>query len=192
MSDIAMKAKESLRRDTLSARNGRPPPEPTFEALLPEPAFPQKTVRKILVATNFSPGSARAVEFAVNLAEQWDTELTLLHVIDINAQSAGGECLPAAQLMSQLWLEGFEKMGRLVFALGGRVHAQAAVQEGLPWETIAEKSADFDLVILGGTRRKAHWNLFSRQTVQRVLQNATCPVIVAPERNTENSGSRLR
>lgn len=180
MSDIAIKAQESLRINVLTARNGRPPPEPTSEALSSSEVYPQETVKKILVATDFSLASARAVEFAVNLAQQWDAELTVLHVIDINAQSAGGESLPANQLMSHLWQRGFEKMGRLVFALGGRVHAQTSVEEGLPWETIAEKSAGFDLVVIGRTREKKHWNPFSHRTVERVLENAACPVIIAP------------
>jgi nucleotide-binding universal stress UspA family protein len=192
MSEIAMKTQESLRRIVLPPRNGRPPPQPAFAALSPDQVYPQETVKKILVATDFSRASARALEFAVNLAQQWEAELTLLHVIDINAQLAGGESLPAALLMSSLWRRGFEKMSRLVFSLGGRVPAQTAIEEGLPWETIAESSADFDLVVIGRTCGKKHWNLFSHQTVQRVLENATCPVMVAPDRSTEYSHSRLR
>lgn len=176
-----MKTEEAAVHNTPGFRNGRPPPDPKSEALSLEQVHPQKPVRKILVATDFSSASVRAVEFAVTLAQQWDAELTLLHVIDISAQSAQGESLPAARLMSHLWNKGFEEMGRLAFALSGKVHAQSAMEEGLPCEIIVEKSADFDLVIIGRTHGKMQWNLFSHQTVQRVLQNASCPVIVAPD-----------
>jgi nucleotide-binding universal stress UspA family protein len=182
MSDIALKGQVSPPTEVHIARNRRPPPEPKFEVFSSEEIPPQKPVRKILVATNFSSASARAVEFAVDLSQEWSAELTILHVIDISAQSAEGESLPAAQLMSHLWRKGFERIGRLAFLLSGRVHAQTVVEEGLPYEVIAEKSHDFDLVIIGRARRKTHWNIFSHQTVQRVLQNAACPVIVAPER----------
>src|ERR1700690_2780050 len=45
-------------------------------------------IRKILVATDFSPCSTRAVESAVALARQCGASLTLLHVIDINPPEA--------------------------------------------------------------------------------------------------------
>jgi nucleotide-binding universal stress UspA family protein len=192
MSHIEMKTQEPPVRDTPTGRDWRPPPAPTIGAFLPAQAEPQKPVRKILVATDFSQASTQAVELAVSLAQQWDAELTILHVIDINAQSAEGESLPAAQLMSRLWLKGFEGMGRLAFALSGRVHAKTVVEEGLPWEIIAERSREFDLVIIGRARKKTHWKLFSHQTVQRVLQNAACPVTVVPDRRkAEDVAPRL-
>jgi nucleotide-binding universal stress UspA family protein len=69
-------------------------------------------------------------------------------------------------------------MGQLAWSLCGQVEAQTAVQEGLPWEEIVERSRDFDLVLMGGSRGRKRWNLFSKHTARRVLENAACPVLV--------------
>jgi nucleotide-binding universal stress UspA family protein len=105
-------------------------------------------INKILVPTDFSPRSERALKFAVCLAQQCRANLTILHVIDINTQSTDGKCLPACDMMKRLWETGFEQMAKLAFSLTGQVDAQTAVEEGLPSEQIIEKSHQADLVIL--------------------------------------------
>ena len=142
---------------------------------------PDHVVRKILVPTDFSPCSARAIEFAVSLATQCQADLTILHVIDINMQSAHG--LPAAESMKQCWETGFQEMGKLAFALNGRVDAQTTVEEGLPCEQIIEKSREVDLLVVGKPGPKPGWKLFSKRTAERVIEHAACPVIVVQDRD---------
>ena len=142
---------------------------------------PDRFLRKILVPTDFSPCSARALEFAVSLATQCQAALTILHVIDINMQSAHG--LPDADSMKRLWEAGFQELGKLAFALNGRVDAQTAVEEGLPCELIIEKSRGADLLVLGKPGPKPGWKLFSKHTAQRVIEHAACPVILVQDRN---------
>jgi len=71
-------------------------------------------------------------------------------------------------------------MGKLAFSLSGHVDAQTAIEEGLPWEQIIEKSLQSDVLILGKSRSRPGFHLFSKHTAQRVIENATCPVIVVP------------
>jgi nucleotide-binding universal stress UspA family protein len=140
---------------------------------------PRETaIRKILVPTDFSAASSKAVEHAVAIANQCNAALTILHVIDINAQASPQGFGSGQELMNHLWTEGSARMGQLAWSLCGQVEAQTAVQEGLPWEEIVERSHDFDLVLLGGSRGRKRWNLFSKHTAQRVLENAACPVVV--------------
>ena len=141
-------------------------------------------IKKILVATDFSPPAAAAVDHAVTLANRLEAKLTILHVIDINTQAHSG---PADQLMQRVWAEGSARMGKLACSLRGQTEAQTVIQEGLVWEEIVEQSRDFDLVVLGGNRAKARWNLFSKQTAQRVVDKAACPVLVVPEEAAEPS-----
>ena len=184
-------------------------PAPRDEQLAPDgvqtprtpeerPAPPQKwdlehrrAIRKILVPTDFSTASERAVEQAVTIAHQCDATLTILHVIDINAQAEPNHCGSAQDLMKHLWGEGTARMSQLAWSLCGRVEAQTAVQEGLPWEEISEKSRDFDLVVLGEDRGKKHWNFFSKRTAQRVLSNAACPVMLVQDNRSVVSPKRL-
>jgi nucleotide-binding universal stress UspA family protein len=186
MSDVAMEIQElpTAHGGPAATLYNRPPSRPQLHVISPTQNGHGKPVRKILVATDFSDRSSEAVELAVALARQCDATLTVLHVIDISAQSVEGERPPAAELMRRLWKRGFEEMGRLAFSLSGRVTARTVVEEGLPCEVIIEKSGDFDLLIIGRTCPRTSWGWFSHQTMQRVIQNAACPVIVAPESQT--------
>lgn len=137
-------------------------------------------VRRILLATDFSPASLKAAERAIALASQCGATLTILHVININAQPARGELGTAEELMKQRWAEGSVQMGRLAWSLSGQVEAQTLIEEGLPWEKIVEKSGDFDLLILGKRSAQPGWRPFSQHTVRRVIRNAARPLLVVP------------
>jgi nucleotide-binding universal stress UspA family protein len=144
----------------------------------PLPVLPGQ-IQKILVATDFSIASKSALHQSVALANQCQSVLTILHVIDINTQSEMGT---AEDVMSRLWTEGFTQMGQLAGQLSGQVDAQTILEQGLPCEIIVRKSLEFDLIILGQPHPKKSWNVFSKKTVQRVIENAFCPVmIVRPE-----------
>jgi len=134
-------------------------------------------VKRILVPIDFSRVSSEAVESAVSIANQYKAALTFLHVIDISEQVESGT---AQELMKRLSEEGSVQMEKLVSSFSGQVEAQTLLEEGLPWEVIAEKSKDFDLVILGKSRGR-NWNFFAKHTVRRVVENAACPVVVVQE-----------
>jgi nucleotide-binding universal stress UspA family protein len=86
--------------------------------------------------------------------------------------------------MKYLWSEGAARMGQLAWSLCGQVEAQTTLEEGLPWETIVEKSRGYDLLILGTARARSGWKLFSKQTARRVIENADCPVMVVRDGKT--------
>ena len=127
------------------------------------------------MATDFSHSSARAVERAIRLADDYDAALTVLHVIDIGWQAGSGA---AKELMKELWHESSTQMAQLAWSMCGQLEAQTTIEEGLPWEQILVKSRDFDLIVLGKSRPKAGWKLFCQRTVKRVVENALCPVMV--------------
>jgi nucleotide-binding universal stress UspA family protein len=138
----------------------------------------RKRIRRILVPTDFSPASLAAVEQGVQMANQCNAELTILHVIDVNVQVATAEAGGAHGAVKRLWDDGWAQLSRLASTLCGQVQAQATIEEGLPWEEILGRSGEFDLLILGESRVKNGWKLFSRRTVQRVIEGAACPVML--------------
>lgn len=135
-------------------------------------------IRNILVPTDYSAVSDKAIQRAVIIANQCDAAITILHVIDINAQAELGT---AQNLMERLWSDASRRMANLAFSLTGQVHAKTMLTEGLPWEVITEKSGEFDLVVLAKAQRATNWSLFSKHTASRVIKNATCPVMVVRE-----------
>jgi nucleotide-binding universal stress UspA family protein len=132
-------------------------------------------LRRILVATDFSAGSTKAVEQAAALAERCRAWLTVLHVIDVNVGPAWG---PAGEVIRGLWETARVEMARLASWLDGRVEARGEVEEGLPAEVIVEKSKGYDLLVLAKKPVRSRWNLFARHTAERVARCAACPVIV--------------
>ncbi len=137
-----------------------------------------RDIRRVLVPTDFSDCAARALDCAVRLVSAWEAELTLLHVIDINAQPARGEVGTAQQLMHRVWSDGMFQMSCVAKDLSNRVNAKPLLLEGLPWEQAVDQSRRFDLLVLGVPRTKQVWNFFSRGTAQRIIRNALCPVLV--------------
>lgn len=144
--------------------------------------FDQKSgqpTRRILVPTDFSPCSARAVECAAVMARQSDASLTILHVIDINPPAASRHFGTADDLMRELWVRGTSELARLKTSLGHtQVRIQTRLVEGLPFEAIVENSCDFDLLIINEPSSKSVWNFFSKHTARRVIEQAKCPVRV--------------
>jgi nucleotide-binding universal stress UspA family protein len=139
-------------------------------------------IRKILVATDFSPSSTRAVEHAVALAHQCGASLALLHVIDINPPAAFTHAGGAEALMRDLRAEANAWMTRLASSLNAaQVGAQPMLVEGLPAEEIVQQSKCCDLVVLGMAPAKRSWGLFAKHTAQGVTEAAACPVLVVGE-----------
>jgi nucleotide-binding universal stress UspA family protein len=139
-------------------------------------------IRKILVATDFSPCSTRAVESAVALARQCGASLTLLHVIDINPPQAITYAGGAERLMRGLRVAAITQMARLAGLLtSAHVEAQPMLVEGLPAEEIVEQSNHSDLVVVGMASAKRSWRLFAKHTTQGVIAAAACPVLVVGE-----------
>jgi len=141
---------------------------------------PETLVRKLLVPTDFSAASNKAVKCGAALASQCNAALTILHVVDINSQVATGT---AGDLMTNLWAQGSAQIAQLAGSLSGQVEVQTMLGEGLPWEVIVEKSRDFDLLVLGKKGGKRGLKIFSQRTTQRVVENAACPVMVMHQRS---------
>src|SRR5271156_6125499 len=118
---------------------------------------------RILVATDFSPASDKAVKRAVALAGQCGCRLTVIHVVDINAQARQSESGVAEDMMGRLWNGASAGMDGVARMMDGQIDAEVEILEGLPWEKIVEKSADFDLVLLGHSCRKTMPAFFSRR-----------------------------
>jgi len=142
----------------------------------------RKLIKRILVPIDFSPASCTAIDRALAIANEHAAGLTILHVVDINTQT---EAEDSETLMKRLWSESASQMAQLAGKFSGQIKARTMIEEGLPWETIIEKTQDYDLVVLGKDNAKTRHTLFSQHTAQRVFEGAACPVMVVPFRNGE-------
>jgi nucleotide-binding universal stress UspA family protein len=156
-----------------------PFPGGAHERLSPSHRHPTS---RILCPTNFSPRDTKTVHEAVTLARALGARLTLLHVIDINDPAWVRFAGSSSDFMRLLRSNAHEHMEQLVQSLAGeRIEVRTLIVEGVPWEEILQRTHQFDLVMMSHPRPQPFWRLFSRKTIQRVIAQSQCEVVVVQE-----------
>jgi nucleotide-binding universal stress UspA family protein len=123
---------------------------------------------RILVANDFSPASAAALELAAQLGRRFKSTVEVLHVRD--GETAG--------------LDEPGQMHRCVRSLERRgVNAVGATEPGDPIEVILRRAEGFDLIVMGTHGRKGLNRMMNGSVAEAVVRRAPCPVLTASEVN---------
>ncbi len=139
-------------------------------------------IKSILFPTDFSEGSAQALQYAVDLANRYGAKLYLLHIIYDIAKGAGWY-VPHIS-MDQLYKdieEGakkeLERFGNE--EIGGFKNVERAVIKGVPHEEIINfaKNNKIDLIVIGTHSRKGLDRILFGSTAAQVVRFAPCPVL---------------
>lgn len=149
----------------------------------------------IVAAIDFSPASMQAAAFAVSLAQEADAHLTLVHALDLpTAVEAWITETPEGHARLLKWRqEALTRLGALASA-AARIfcHIEERVETGgasrIVLETAAERHAG--LIVLGAHAGGPVAQTFVGSTAQRVVRQATCPVLVvrsAPSTATDRT-----
>ena len=139
------------------------------------------SLRRVLVAHDFSDCSELALRLALSLAQEHRAELHLLHVL---APPPLGEPELA---WSQATVEGsYHKAARgLKEAVPGEAYLRSEVETAVRWgkpyrEVLAyAKEQDIDLVCMGAHGAGFGMQALVGSNVDRVLRQSPCPVLVA-------------
>ncbi len=136
-------------------------------------------ISHVLVAVDLSPASVQALRTAVDLAVQLDAELTVLHVVTVQAASAlaatGDEPTAADGARLDTFLE--EHVGGVLTAHRGLAHGEPAT------EIIrAAHEIGADMIVLGTHGRGGLAHLLLGSVAEHVLRDAPVPVIVVRQR----------
>jgi nucleotide-binding universal stress UspA family protein len=126
---------------------------------------------RILFCTDFSENSERALNYAVSAADEYDAELTLLHVL---------EHVPSPVKTEKTIATATERLDKLISAEGRKtVRIKTAVRIGKPYQQIIQLAleAKIDLVAMGVRGRGALDLAVFGSTTYRVLQLGPCPVL---------------
>jgi nucleotide-binding universal stress UspA family protein len=142
---------------------------------------------RILCPIDFSDSSLDALEHAINLAEEADARLTLLHVVEIPRVLSDE---PAVDIDMSAIREGAATEARR--KLHGLVPDQArtyctvdtAVVEGRAYREILRHATEgrADLIVMGGHGRGALDLLVFGSTTHHVVRSASCPVLIIRRR----------
>ncbi len=145
--------------------------KPSRDFVRPNDASEAVRLKKILLCTDFSAHSSRALAYALSLAMEYDADLTLLHVL---------EDMPAGENFEAAVADFTGRMESLVSEDDRnwcRVHT--AVRIGKPYQQILQVSLEqeMDLVVLGVRGRNVVDLAVFGSTTQRVIQVGSSPVL---------------
>jgi universal stress protein A len=147
-----------------------------------------KSIKRIVVATDFSELSGEAIETAVAFARDSGATLDLVHVAIETAYPAPPP-LEVVTLPVDIASVVREASTRLA-AEEDRVRAQGVACEGnvlvgRPDQEIVEHAAKTksDLIILGTHGRSGLGHILVGSVAERVVQHAHCPVLTLPQRH---------
>lgn len=127
----------------------------------------------VLVASDLSRRSDRAVRQALRLSRRLGAPLTVLHVVD--------DELPAPVFESECEQAMASLRGTVEQWSGGdQADVEVRVVGGLDFQAIVEAAdaGDAALIILGAHRRNILKDVFTGTTVERVIRTTTRPVLV--------------
>lgn len=138
--------------------------------------------RRILLATDLSPRCDRALDRAIQLADQWQAKLVILNVLEKPDVVASDATTPSWRRPPDACAAA-EK--RLVDDAGPAVNnATIMIEEGDPAETILTTAAaeECDLIVTGIARDELLGRFFLGTTVDRLIRNSSVPVLVVKNR----------
>jgi universal stress protein A len=140
-------------------------------------------LQRILVPTDFSRESAKAMRYAVSLARQFDASITLVHVVEPSYGPAdiGNAPFNRRATEKQRLSRAKEKLGVLGHRILGPCRiVETAVRNGLAFFEITEaaKALNADLIIIGTHGYSGVTRAIMGSTAEKVVRHAPCPVLV--------------
>jgi universal stress protein A len=141
---------------------------------------------KILVPTDFSEYSDKALKQALDIAKQYGAKVFLLHVIHEELhQCVVDYCLTQGQfdqLKSQMTEGAQQNLDQQVakFPRSQEVEVSTDVKLGIPYEAILkeEQEKGIDLIVIASLGRSGIAKYIIGSVARNVLKGAKCPVLL--------------
>jgi nucleotide-binding universal stress UspA family protein len=139
-------------------------------------------IERILVATDFTETSDRALDFGVELARKFGATITIVHAYQIPAMGfADGGYIAGAEVAAQLSTAGQNRLDSVVAGkkISG-IPMQAVLREGVAWEEVnaVAKEIDANLIVIGTHGRRGLARALLGSVAENVIRTSTTPVLV--------------
>jgi len=146
-------------------------------------------IRTILVPTDFSPGSQHAIEEALGFALCFGATITLLHVETPPSYAYTEAPLLGVDLLGEIRARAQAALDRDADALAAR-QGQPVLRKvglGIAADVILDeaKQGNYDLIIIATHGYTGIKHLFIGSTAERVVQLATCRVLIVRRSDTK-------
>lgn len=144
------------------------------------------TLKKILVADDFSEHSDVALKYAAEFARVFEAEVLLCHVVE--AATVLSEIPPSGEVyfppnLVELEKEAAQKECEKRLQEAGIKKGSVHLPAGNPFVEIIQlaRQEEVDLIILGTHGRGAIAHMLLGSVAERVVRKAPCPVLVVRE-----------
>ena len=151
--------------------------------------------RRILCPVDFAESSLDALAYAINMAEEADARLTLLHVVEFSPPLSGVPLMPTTDL-SRVREAAAADARRRLYALipeSARTYCtvETAVVEGRAYRDILRHAteAQSDLIVMGVHGRSALDLAVFGSTTHYVIRGSACPVLIVRPAHADRAGS---
>jgi nucleotide-binding universal stress UspA family protein len=140
------------------------------------------SLRRVLVAHDFSSDSELALSYGLSLAQEYQCELHLLHVLPPRVRSEAPE-IAMLPLSAETAFD--EAVNRLRRAAPNEAYlwckVKQAVREGHPYRELLDYAEDqnIDLICMGASGTGFGMHALFGSNADRVLRQAPCPVLIA-------------
>ena len=149
------------------------------------------TCQKILMATDFSPASTAALEFASALARQWNAMLLIVHVEEPPAVMTNEYLLMPQNFYPNPRIR---RMLEAVVPTDGAVRYEHRLVPGAAAEELLRMADQehADLIVMGTHGRKGVSRLLMGSVAEAMVRHAKCPVLAikAPVVATSESAAQ--
>jgi nucleotide-binding universal stress UspA family protein len=138
--------------------------------------------KHILVPSDFSGSSERALELAVKLATTFDAKLTLLHVWEIPVYPYMHFVLSSAELIRSVEEAAEHRLEAALRELQKRLPAaRSLLKMGVPWEQIlaTAKEERADVIVMGTHGHRGVKHALLGSVAEKVVRLAPVPVLTA-------------
>jgi len=141
-----------------------------------------KPFDRILTAIDFSENSDFAFDYALTLARQFNSELTVMHVINEPVDLRGFYVphISFEQLEKEIEEGAISMMEKFCQTrMGDFTNYKTAIVTGIPYEEITKKAeeASASLIVLGTHGRTGLDHIIFGSTAERVVRSSSCPVL---------------
>lgn len=139
-------------------------------------------MKKLLVPTDFSEQAENALKVAAQIAKKHDSEIYLLHMLEIPLQEVDPlgtqSALPEAMFFMKLAHKKFETLMNKDFLDGITVHETVDFQEIFKGIFHVCKKHDIDLIIMGSNGVSGLREMLIGSNTEKVVRTSETPVLV--------------
>jgi nucleotide-binding universal stress UspA family protein len=150
-------------------------------------------IRKILVPTDFSEESTRALRYGLELARSTGAELLLVHVVEFLVYPAHIGIGPVIPITLEKELR--QRVGKLLEDLRRKevppaIASRALLCDGRPFRQIVQtaREHEVDLIVIATRGHTGLKHVMLGSVAERVVREAPCPVLVVRDVVRESAG----